>query len=252
MQNPLNSPQILTLQRSAALVFAASMVWAPAAHAETRADEEQGGTYLSLSGGLAHPLGKADIAGRLSAGTPAIPFVGTSGYKAGWDGRVAIGYEERLDAANFAEDGRQAPRYRVELEAMMLRLKRTSYNAGLLQVKPEDQLKAQAIFANAYVRLLGKGTARLWAGAGIGYGRATLPDARQIAACACLGPAKGRGLTYQGKVSAEIRLSPRLQLITEAAFVNLPGLSTAERPVPVATYAKSQAVTTNAGFRLSF
>lgn len=239
--------------RRASLLLGASLLGAPDAFAQNTQREEQGGAYLSVSGGLAKSVGQSNIAGRLSAGTTSIPFTGTANYKSGWNGRIALGYEDHVDAEQDADSAdRSAPRYRAELEAVLLRMTRSDYNAGLLQVKPGDRLSTQALFANGYVRLIGKGTARLWAGAGLGYARLSLPDARQIAACACLGPAKGKGLAYQGKLTAEIRLSPRLQLVTEGAFVNLPGLRTAERPSPVATYAKTQVITTNAGLRLSF
>ena len=231
----------------------ASIVAVPSALAETARDQDEGGAYVSVSGGLTHPLGQTDIQGSLSAGTVAIPFVGSATFKTGWDGRLALGYEELVDVDEGADAlDHRVPRYRVEVEGLMLRAKRASFTAGALNVVPNDQLSANVLFANGYLHLLGKGTARLWAGAGIGYASVSLPDARQIASCSCLGPAEGSGLAYQGKVVAEVRLAPSLLLVTEGAYVNLPGLSTAERPVPVATYAKTRAVTTNVGFRLKF
>lgn len=225
----------------------------PVAHAASGSVDEQGGAYLALSAGASHPLGQTDLKGVLTAGATAIPFTGAAQLTTGWSGRVAVGYEEHAESAQAgAENSPHAPRYRVEGEVLLAQMKRRTYAAGLLQVEPRDRLNVTAFFANAYARLMGKGTARLWAGAGVGYARLTLPDARPIVACACLGPAKGQGIAYQGKLAAELRIAPGVQLVAEAALVRLPGLSTAERPLPVAAYSKSLMATANAGARMSF
>ncbi|MEY4641747.1 MAG: hypothetical protein RLZZ227_1741 [Pseudomonadota bacterium] len=236
-----------------AVLVAASIFSAPAAIAQTSAPLEQGGIYMGLSGGVVQPIGTTDIRGDVGSGTFVIPFTGSVEYRAGLSGRAAIGYEERIQTPDNVDDTDQvAPRYRAELEALMLQARRTRSIQGLLAVEPDDSLKAQVIFANGYLRLLGKNRTRLWVGAGLGNATVSLPDARRIAPCACLAPAKGKGLAYQAKLALEIRLAPRLQFVIEAALVSLPGLATAEGQRPNASYAKSTFATADIGLRLSF
>lgn len=242
----------ILLTRVTALL-AASVFLTSEALAASDGHSAQGGAYVSLNAGLSHPVGVTNINGNLGSVSAVIPFSGTSNYRMGWSGRIALGYEEQISSLERTNpESAQAPRYRAEVEGLLLRLKRGNYRAGFLNVEPNGELEAQAVFANALVRLFGKRSVRVWAGGGIGFAQLSVGDARRIVNCACLGPAKGNGLAYQGKVVAEMRLTQELQLVLDAAYVGLPSYSTAERPVPVGNYAKSRVVTTNVGVRLNF
>lgn len=240
--------------RAGALALLAAIVTAPStASASERQAHGTGGAYVAMSAGAAYPTGSTPITGTLGTGAIGIPFTGTSKYKTGWSGRVAFGYEENVKSAaqGDGEDGR-APRYRVELEGLLLRLNRGTYSAGLLNVEPQGDFEAQALFVNGMYRLIGKQSARLWTGAGVGYARVSVPNSRQLVNCACLGAARGNGVTYQGKLAGDLRISTNANLFVEAAFVRLPTLSTAERPIPVGSYDRTSVINTSAGIRFYF
>ena len=244
MLNPLRTFRLLL----AASGIAAGSLAATAAQAAP-ADDTEGGVYVSVSGGMAQPLGNPAVAGTLSAGSVTIPFDGAVDYGNGWTLRVALGFAERGGETATA-GSRDLSDFRVEAEYVALRLKRRGFTAGALQAQPNDHLAVNAVLANAQARLIGKGPVRLWAGAGIGYARAALPDGQNSVACSCLRAAEGSGVTYQGKLLGEASLAPKVQLFAEWAALRVPALRTAQQPG--VTYQAHWAGTAAGGLRVSF
>lgn len=244
---------IMTMQRISARqvlsFFAAATLAVPAAQAQTDRDGE-GGFYIGISGGLAQPLGESVVSGTLTAGTTTIPFTGTVDYRSGWNARATIGFAERGHSNSGADQNTSD--FRVEAEYVALRLRRAGFTAGVLSTWPSDNLSIDAGLANAQLRLVGKGALRLWAGGGLGYARASLPDAQNGIACACLGSVKGSGMTYQGKVTVDLRLSQNLQLFTEWAALRVPELRGTDTTAPQVTYQSHWAGTANGGLRVRF
>lgn len=214
-------------------------------------DNAEGGAYFSVSGGLAQPLGKPAVSGVLTAGTMTIPFTGTVDYGSGWNARVALGFAERGGRASGDGD-RSTSDFRIEAEYVSLRLRRAGFTAGTLSTQPADNLSLDAGLANAQVRLVGKGSVRLWAGGGVGFAQASLPDAQNGVACNCLGPVKGSGVTYQGKVTADFKLSSKLQLFAEWAALRVPELHSTNGTKSGVSYQPHWTGTANGGVRLRF
>lgn len=232
------------------LTFVAGAILAvPAAHAQTDNGAE-GGFYLGISGGLAQPVSKPVVSGALAAGATTIPFVGAVDYGSGWNARMTIGFSD--NGRSDTGGDHDVSDFRVEVEYVALRLRRAGFTAGALSTKPGDNLNLNAGLANAQVRLVGKGPVRLWAGGGVGYARAKLPDARKGVACSCLSPMEGSGVTYQGKVTTDFQLSSNLQLFAEWAALRVPALRSINVIGSGVAYQPHWVGTANGGARIRF
>lgn len=242
-----------TMQRISAhrvLTFLAGATLAvPAAQAQTDSAAE-GGFYFGISGGLAQPLGEPVVSGTLAAGTSAIPFTGTVDYGSGWNARATIGFAER--GSSSSGGGQSTSDFRIEAEYVALRLRRAGFTAGALSTQPGDNLSLNAGLANAQVRLVGKGAVRLWAGGGVGYAQAKLPDAQKGVACSCLGPMKGSGITYQGKITTDFRLARNVQIFAEWAALRVPAMNSTSGGKSGVAYQPHWTATANGGVRLNF
>ena len=246
----LSSPRLKLM--SSWLMGAAVLSFASVAKAEDGNENPQGGPYLNVSGGVADLLSKPAARGSLTAGSMVIPFDATVDYGTGWNGRIAIGYEQRRNPHDErGESNSTSPDFRVEVEYVAVREKRRHFTAGQLSSPLNDNLRADAGFANAYWRLVGDASVRLWAAGGIGYAHVATPDATMNAACSCLGAASGTGLAYQGKLVTEMAVSPSVHVLIDAGAIHFPGLRTAERPVAVTEYGKAWMGTMNLGLRLT-
>lgn len=243
-----NSPARRAKAVITAISCATAMLSATAAQADDAAPGKRSSAYVSLSAGLAGMVTSPAASGVLTAGTMTIPFTATVGYNNGWNARASVGYE--LPGADLST--KTAPDFRVEVEYIAMRIKRRHFTAGLLSSPLNDYLKVDAGMANGHLRVLGAGQVQVWAGAGLGYARTSAPDASAGTPCKCLGPARGTGLAYQGKLTAEAALSRSVHLVAEAAAVRIPGMVTAERPQPATAYRPAWTATGNAGLRIYF
>lgn len=119
--------------------------------------------------------------------------------------------------------GRSSGHARYELEYETGRLRLTHLAVGPISAGVDARGKYQAAFANVYrtVRFSDKLTG--FAGAGIGWGRMSLPHLVLHSACTCYGPSSGDGFAWQVRSGLGYRVTDSAQLVLQATWLNLPG-----------------------------
>jgi len=119
-------------------------------------------------------------------------------------------------------------RHELEFEAGDFRLRHLA--VGPINADADARGHYQAAFANGYY------TARLgdaidaFAGAGIGWGRASLPHLKLKSACTCLRAASNSGAAWQLRAGLAYHVTPLSDLAIQYTRLRLPGPETAGPP----------------------
>lgn len=119
-------------------------------------------------------------------------------------------------------------RYELEFEAGDFRVRHLA--VGPISADVAARGHYQAAFANVY------GTGRLndslgaFAGAGIGWGRSSLPHLAMKSTCTCYGAASGNGFAWQLRGGVSYRVSEASDVSLMATRLYLPGAETAGPP----------------------
>lgn len=182
-----------------------------------------------------------------------VSLTGQVHYDSGLSGALALG---RQSWTEFKE-GSPVP-VRLELEGWRGSVNRRSVDLGVLQVRPDDKLRANALFLNGWIRVhrgedmdaQRQALWSLWLGAGTGYASVKYPEAAAIAGCNCLRAASQNGAAWQLKLSLERQLSERTRLLAQLGQVYLPAVKTTGDLVPQTAYARLQGPTLSLGVRM--
>jgi len=146
--------------------------------------------------------------------------------------------------------GRQTEKARFEVELQGGRFDVTAIQLGVLQQNVSASGRYQAATFNAYrthefaQRLTG------YAGLGIGWGRASLPQLGFAGGCNCFGSASETGLAYLGRLGLEYRLGDRHDVFAQYTWLRLPKLDSGG--APSTAYARKTVGIASFGYRHGF
>lgn len=180
-------------------------------------------------------------------------ITGQAQYSSDYSGALAFG---RQSWTEFKE-GSPIP-VRLEVEGWHGSGKRRSIELGVMQFRPDDSLRVNALFVNGWLRLHRSQVLNvqrqplwsLWLGAGAGYASLKYPQTAVLAGCNCLRAATQNGVTWQMKLSLERQMSESTQLVVQLGQVYLPAAKASGDLVPQAAYARLQGPTMSLGMRM--
>ena len=214
---------------------------------------------------IAHAVRLAALAASL-AGTGA--FAAEPAYYAGvhggvnnledWSADVTLGPGVSLPGSLTLDHGsnfgliigRQTENARFELELQGGKFDVTGIQLGLLQQNVSAGGRYDALTFNAYrthpfaERLTG------YAGLGIGWGRASLPQLGFTAGCNCFASASESGFAYLGRLGLEYRLGDRHNLFAQYTWLRLPKINSGG--TPGTEYARKGVGIASVGYRYTF
>lgn len=118
--------------------------------------------------------------------------------------------------------GRQSGHARYELEYEAGRMELERLTIGPRSAALSNQGRYHALFANAYRTHRLSESVDSFAGAGLGWGRVTMPRVGLGDGCSCFGPAFKRGFAWQLRAGLGYRLSDRASLSLNYTWLSLP------------------------------
>lgn len=118
--------------------------------------------------------------------------------------------------------GRQSGQARYELEYEAGRIKSTRLTIGPRSAAVDAQGRYRALFANAYRLAQLSESIDGFAGAGIGWGRVTMPRLGLGDGCSCFGPASKSGFAWQLRVGLGYRVSVQSSVSLQYTWLALP------------------------------
>ncbi|MDP3759092.1 MAG: outer membrane beta-barrel protein [Ramlibacter sp.] len=146
--------------------------------------------------------------------------------------------------------GRQTENARFEIEAQSGKFDITGIQLGLLQQNVSAGGRYKAFTFNAYrtqalsERLTG------YAGLGIGWGSASLPQLGFASGCNCFPAASETGLAYLGRVGLEYRFGDQHHAFAQYTQLRLPRMDSGG--TPAAQYARKGVGIAGVGYRFTF
>lgn len=192
------------------------------AHAQT-ADEPA--LYANITLGQSVAVAGGDARVDFGSGVSA---AGTIAYDNGAAGSLAFGREF---ISENKDDNEEPKHYRLEGELWAGRVQRASMVVNDTPVTRRDAINAQALFVNGLVRFFNGEHYRGWLGAGIGWGRVSVPSAQDaFEGCNCFGEKIVTGLAYRVKLQVQRDLTESTKLFAEVGYIRLPAGSTGSSP----------------------
>jgi opacity protein-like surface antigen len=135
------------------------------------------------------------------------------------DGRLGL---KRSNHAGLMV-GRESAHARIEVEFLHGRIRIDSIELSGVVEKGGTHGQYDAVLVNLYRHDALTSQLRVFAGLGIGWGRAQLPTVRFSSGCECLGPASRSGAAYQGRVGLAYQLSARHAVSVQYSHLSLVG-----------------------------
>lgn len=147
-----------------------------------------------------------------------------------WDAQVDFGFGTpvagRADLGRGVHGGlmvgRQSEHARYELEYEAGRIKVERLTLDPLAAAVDAKGRYQALFANAYRTERLAGALDGFLGAGIGWGRVSLPLLGLGPTCNCFGPASKSGFAWQLRAGLDYRLGPEHGIALQYTWLSLP------------------------------
>lgn len=146
-----------------------------------------------------------------------------------WNAQVDYGsgrpVTARLDLDRGAHGGlmlgRQSGHARYELEYEAGRIEARRLTIGPRNAEVGARGRYQALFANAYRLAQLSESVEAFVGAGIGWGRATMPRVGLGDGCSCFGPASKSGFAWQLRAGLGYRVSARSSVSLQYTWLAL-------------------------------
>lgn len=177
-----------------------------------------------------------------------------------WTGQVSLSGSVTAPASISADPqavvgvvvGRQRDRVRYEFEYQQGRFDLTTGRAGTLvrRVAGLGDYRALTFSVYRHGPLQDSVSWNGYAGLGIGYGHASLPQALVSAGCQCLAAASGSGLVLLGRVGIEYAVDQDSQVFGQYTLLRMPG--PASGTVPGMTYDNKWIGAVTVGYRRFF
>lgn len=146
--------------------------------------------------------------------------------------------------------GRQTRNARFELEYQRGRMTLTGIALGPVDESAAGRVDYQALTFNAYRTHAFDASWTGFAGAGIGWGKVRLPDARFGNACHCFPEASGGGLVYQLRLGLERAVGDGHRLFAQYTWLSLPSADAGD--APGVAYPRHGVGSVSLGYRKTF
>lgn len=146
--------------------------------------------------------------------------------------------------------GRQTENVRFELEAQSGR-----FDVSAIQLGPVSQAVAsggryEALTFNAYRTFAFSGALGGYAGLGLGWGRASLPQLGFTSGCNCFAGASGSGTVLQGRLGAEYSFGEHHKAFLQYTWLRLPRSNSGG--TPGTDYGRKSVGIAGIGYRYAF
>lgn len=147
--------------------------------------------------------------------------------------------------------GRQTTHARFELEYEAGRIKTERLTIGPRSAAVDARGRYQALFANAYRVEQMSESIDAFVGAGIGWGRATMPRVGLGDGCSCFGPASKKGFAWQLRAGLGYRVTAQSSVSLQYTWLALPRPE-ADGRLPTVRYDRKTLGAVTLGYSMQF
>lgn len=146
--------------------------------------------------------------------------------------------------------GRQTDNARFELEFQAGKFDVTAIQVGGVRQQVSSGGDYKALTFNAYRTQPFTAALTGYAGLGVGWGSASLPQLGFTGGCSCFPAASGSGLAYQARAGLEYKLSERHHTFAQYTLLSLPKVSSGGSPG--VSYSRKRVNVLAVGYRYAF